>query len=487
MHTIKRFILLPLLLMFGALHAQNFHGIQGSSFAGSLGVHNNPASILSTPNTWDLTLLAFQLKSSTNAFVIKNYSLLSSPANSAYTITGGDFSRFANLNFNLQLLNARIALSRTKAIAFGANIRGYTRVKTSEFNFVDTLHNAADFFKQNENQSQNPMSGDGTSSSWLELFGTYSQTIFDNTVNRLNAGVTVKVSRGVSGAFTRVRNQGFNTIPAGGENMYTLKQTAASYSYSSNYDLWKDDKDTKQNMKDFLKHTQGGVSLDFGFEYIIKSQAIPSIFDGDYYYDYDWKIGASLLDVGVSQFKPSSYSYNIGVADGTVDDKMLDEKFQGIESAQQFNDSMLSMATAGAAQIQDVYRIINPVRIVLNVDKPLGNDFYVNGELSINLSQLAGNKRLYVKEINLLTVTPRWETKRWGVYLPIIYNTEKQFWIGGAFKAGPLLFGVHNWANIFAKDKMQNGGGYIALVIRSFNMTSSKADKHYDCPPDVNR
>ena len=483
MLRIKRLILLPLLLMFGALFAQNFHGIQGSSYSGSLGVHNNPASILATPYKWDLTILAFQLKSSTNAFVIKNYSLLSSPANSAYTLTAGDFSRFANLNFNLQLLNARIALSRTKSIAFGANVRGYSRIKTSEYNFVDTLHNAADFFKLNLDQTDKPMSGDGTSSNWIELFATYSQTVFDNSINRLNAGATLKVSRGVSGAYARVRNEGFNANSSGGENIYTLKQTAASYSYSSNFDVFEGNKDSKQNIKDFLRQTETGISMDFGLEFIIKSQSVPSIFDADYYYDYDWKISGSLLDVGVNQFRPSQYSYNVGINDGTVDDKTLDQKFQGIKSAQQFTDSMLSIATAGAAQIQQSYKVINPVRIVLNVDRNLGNDFYLNGELSINLSQLAGKNRLFIKEINLLTVTPRWETKRWGVYLPITYNTEKQFWIGGAFKAGPLLFGVHNWANIFAKDKMQNGGGYIALVFRSSDLTTSKADKRYDCPP----
>ena len=483
MQRIKRYTLLPLLLFFGIVNAQNFHGVQGSSFAGSLGVHNNPASIVNTPYKWDLTLFAFQLKSSTNAFVIKNYSLLSSPANSVYTLTPGNFSRFSNLNFNAQLLNARIALGRKKAIAFGANIRGHGRANTSDYNFVDTLHNWGDFFKLNQNQSQNPLSGDLTSSSWLELFGTYSQTIFDDQISRLNAGITVKISRGISGAYTRVRNEGFQTSTSGTENIYTLNKTAVSYSYSSNYDLWKDDKETKQNLKDFLQQTEGGASFEFGVEYLIKSQGVPTIYDGDFYYDYDWKIGASFLDIGISQFKPSPYSYNIGISAGTVNNRMLDEKFYRIESAQAFKDSMVSIATAGAAQIQQKYKIINPARFVLNVDRSLGNDFYVNGELSINLSSLAGKQRLYMKEMNLLTVTPRWETKRWGVYLPIIFNTEKQFWIGGAFKAGPLLLGWHNWANIFAKDKMQNGGGYIALVIRSFDMTPAKSDKRYDCPP----
>jgi len=83
----------------------------------------------------------------------------------------------------------------------------------------------------------------------------------------------------------------------------------------------------------------------------------------------------------------------------------------------------------------------------------------------------------------MLTLTPRWEKKRLGAYLPVQVTTDGRFWIGGAFKAGPLLMGVHNWANVFSKSKMQNGGFYIALVIRPGNSFRDKEDKQYSCPP----
>ncbi len=40
--------------------AQNYHAMEGSPFAGSLGVANNPASIVNTPYPWDVTLFSFQ-------------------------------------------------------------------------------------------------------------------------------------------------------------------------------------------------------------------------------------------------------------------------------------------------------------------------------------------------------------------------------------------------------------------------------------------
>jgi hypothetical protein len=69
------------------------------------------------------------------------------------------------------------------------------------------------------------------------------------------------------------------------------------------------------------------------------------------------------------------------------------------------------------------------------------------------------------------------------------FNTKEQFWLGGAIKAGPLLLGVHNWANLFSKNKMQNGGAYLALVIRpgASSSSSARTDKRLNCPKVGNR
>ena len=85
------------------------------------------------------------------------------------------------------------------------------------------------------------------------------------------------------------------------------------------------------------------------------------------------------------------------------------------------------------------------------------------------LVSLAGKKSFYTRDINLLAITPRYEDRLLGFYLPMTFNTNYQFWIGGAFRFGPLLLGIHNWGNLFAKNKMQNGGGYLALTFRPGN------------------
>jgi hypothetical protein len=462
------------------IKGQNYHGVQGSSFAGSLGVSNNPSAIVNTLYPWDVTLFAIQLKSATNAYTINDYSLLSSTKNTNTQANSGNYARFADLNFNINLLNTRIALNPRRVIAFGLNVRGYGSLKTGPYQFIDTLHNITQFLNLNPDNSV--YHADFSHSSWLEAFATYGQTIWDDNLQRFNAGITLKAMRGISGAFVQLQNGAFPFTPNGTRPMYTLKSLSARYGYSYNYDEWQNTKSTSQNIMDFVNNTRGGVSVDLGFEYLIKPQGVKTYFDDEDYYDYDWKIGVSVLDLGHNQYRYGNQSRSFTGPAVSITDSILDPKFTSVSSLSKLNDSIASVVL-GFSQTAGKFKVQNPTRLVVNMDRNLGNDFYMNAELSINLGKsLSGSDALYSRELTLLTCTPRWETKRWGVYLPVLYNGDREFWVGGAFKAGPLIVGFHNWANVFSKNKMQNGGGYIAVVIHPGGTTKPKTDKRLECP-----
>jgi hypothetical protein len=464
------------------IHSQNYHAIQGSPFAGSTGVMNNPASISSTPYPWDITLMGVQMKTSTNAVELHNFSYLHSNDTIGIKILEGNFSRFANISYNLNILNVRITLNRNSSIAFGANLRSYLNLSTSPFQFVDTLHGSGTFFSQNQGNSN--ISMDDYHSGWLELFGTYSRTLIDNPIGRLNAGATLKLSRGASGGFVSMRNLNFTQSIQNNQPLYTLTSGSLQYGYSANYDQINKANSTSRNLHDFLAYSEGGLSFDLGAEYLLKNQEVRTAFDDDDFYDYDWKFGAALLDIGANQFKYGKESRSANGFKTIVTNEVLDAKFDSsITSLPTFNDSLATIMNTGTPPGK--FTILNPMRLVLNADHALSGGFYINAEMSLNFPTGIFQKYYRVNEMNFLTLTPRWETSNLGVYLPIQFNSNSQFWIGGAFKAGPLLIGVHNWSNIFSKNKSANGGGYLALVIRSPRKNESKRDKKLDCPPGL--
>ncbi len=466
------------LSVFFSAAAQNYHAVQGSSYAGSLGIMNNPSSMLSTPYSWDLTLAGAQFKSSTNIITIHDFSLLSPSKKSSYSINQGDFERKGRTSFNVNLLNGRIALDRRTAIGFGINIRGIGRVRTDPFNFHDSITSVRDFFSVNP--TNRPLAGEFIGSSWIEIFGSYARTVWDRPDSRLNAGLTLRASRGLSGAYAQLENVRFQSHTQGSYEYFTLQSGRLSYGYSSNYDRIDDNKNTHQNARDFLSYTEGGAAIDLGAEYFIKSGAVPA-YDEDDYYDYEWRIGLSLLDLGLNQYKYGMESATASGMQPNITDSALEQKFMDINSLAEANDSLATVVQT-FSQLAGKFSVMNPTRLVVNVDRFLYDAFYINAEVSINLSSLAGNKYHHVEELNFITLTPRWETKNLGLYLPIQVTAAGNFWVGGAFKAGPLLFGVHNWANIFSKDKIQSGGAYMALVIRPGKIIEQKKDRRLNCP-----
>ena len=307
MKKIVVFTCLLALVLHTPARAQNYHAVEGSPFAGSLGVANNPASILSTPYPWDITVFSFQLKNSTNAVVIHNFSLISSPDSSKYQFTQGNHTRYFNFNFNVHLLNARIALNRHAAIAFGANLRGYGIGKSSAFGYNDTLHNLTEFF--NINNGNLPFSANVVSSTWIELFATYSKTIRDDETGRLNLGFTLKAMRGISGGFAQLTGGSVQSVPFGNQIAYTLNGGAAKYGYSSNYDTWQSSRSTGQNLNQFLGNSRGGAGDRPGRRILCKDPGHKGLrHDDDDYYDYT---------IGRSGFQPASTLAKTNINTGT--------------------------------------------------------------------------------------------------------------------------------------------------------------------------
>ena len=462
-------------------NAQDYQAVKGSSFAGALTVADNPASILSTPYPWDITVFSAQLKNTSNAISFDNFSYLHHGDTLGYHWANGDLPRrYAAVNFNVHLLNVRLDLGRKQAISFGANLRGYTAARTGKFNYNDTLANMNQFFNINQNTT---FQGDLASSNWLELYGTYSRTLLDDEKGRLNGGITLKAQRGVGGVYAQMNGGTVNRSIENSLTVYSVAAGNAKYGYSSNFDYWNTSHSTTQNLKDVISHTRSGASFDLGFEYLVKPQYVQIYGDPDDYYDYTWKLGAALLDVGENVYVYGSQSRQAGSPNSNATDVQLNEKFDNNGTLAQFNDSLATIVNS-ISRPTGRFHIYNPARFNFNVDRLLPQHFALNADLTLNLGGNNKGKMLFTKDITLLAVTPRWETKSLGGYLPIQVTTDGRVWVGGAFKAGPLLLGVHNWANLFSKTKTQNGGFYLAMVIRPGKGWKIKEEKHYTCPTD---
>ncbi|HEY8388141.1 MAG TPA: hypothetical protein VIK74_06030, partial [Parasegetibacter sp.] len=193
---------------------------------------------------------------------------------------------------------------------------------------------------------------------------------------------------------------------------------------------------------------------------------------------YNWKIGLAILDIGKNQYQHSPNSLKFAGFHAGVEDEVLQRKFESITDIADLKDSLRTVANISTPG--GIFGIRMPTRIVLNIDKHIHQHLYVHASLSANLNSVFNTEKFSTKELDMLTITPRWERERIGVFMPWQLNSQGQLWPGLAVKAGPFFFGLHKMSWIWNKKSMPNGGFYLGATFKKWNKRNK--DEYSDCP-----
>jgi hypothetical protein len=448
------------------LRAQGYQALHGSSLTGSTAVFNNPAASVNSAYKWDLTLFSTQVKLSNNSAYLKNFPSTTA-GGTELTLKDGPQSRFLHTNLDMSLFNILYKIDNQHAVNFGVRARTYSHFKTTPFQYNDSVNSFHSFLIANRTIPY--LQGFGTHTGWLEADLNYSQVLMETDHSKLSGGFTLQIMKGMSGAYFKLNKISYLENKTATDTSFSFTGGGAAMAYSSNYD--------QSSFKDVLKNSLGSFGLSMGIEYMTYNPEENSA--GNHNLNYDWKIGVSLMDLGANSFSPSIASGQYFNPANNLSDADLDRKFAGVQDSKEMKDSLNTMF-ATSTDITDNYSISNPTRLIVNIDKNFGKNLYVNGELSMNFYSTSNPAKLRTRELNLLTITPRWETIGLGAYLPVQYNTQGQLWVGIAVKLGPLVVGFHDLTTLLKKDPLVNGGGYLLLSIHPFN--KRKIIGKMDCP-----
>ena len=455
-------------LCFGSsTFAQSYKPTYGSAFAGSTSIFNNPASSVNQSFKWEATILSAQANVNSNAFYIQNDSI---------GIHEGMFPKYFHGNVDVNLLNLLFKPNNKQAFSVGIRARTFNHIKTEPLMASTGIKSMHDFFMLNR---QTPyLEAFLTHSGWLEGNFNYAQEIFRNQKSTLTAGLTLQINKSISGAYATVNKLSYLESTNGIDTLYTLTAGGSSFGYSSNYD--ETIAGTANTGTDFIKKGKTNMGLSIGAEYLLYNTEAHS-FQTNHALNYALKIGVSIMDIGGVSYKNSVTSsiFN-GVRPG-MNDPLISRKTTGIANSDQLRDSLATIF-ATTTQMPETFTVAKPTRFNLNIDKPLGNDFYINADLTVNMHASAGLNKRRVRDLNLITVTPRYETLHLGVYIPVQYNTQGQLMVGGAIKLGPLTVGVHRLRWLTNSSNMSNasGGGYVMLSVHPISLKKIKTI--IDCP-----
>ncbi len=473
------FLLNCTLVLIGTLpaKAQSYHAINGSPYAGATAMYTNPASTVNSAYKWDVTLFSIQATISNNAFVINNSSLLN-PNPSGFFINNGLQQRHFNTNADANLLNARFAIDDKSAVALGFRLRTYNQGQSLPFNYNDTITTLQSFL--HSNNAVNYLSGSLTSAAWAEVNFNYSRVIFQTESSSLSAGITLSYLRGLSGAYASISRAHYIEKQKNGASYYIFDQGGVAAMYSDTYLITGNS--NSQSVSSFLKKALPSLGLDIGAEYLIKPENDKND-NPAAGADYGWKIGVSIMDIGRNKFNPIDGSFTANGPNNNLTDTGVINKLGAVQNIRDLRDTSRALFNTLNA-LQNKFTIPRPARLIISLDRNLGSNFFVNAECSFNFYSAKAERGISTTEINLFTVTPRWETSAWGFYLPVQYNNLGQLWAGAAIKLGPLLVGVHDldffkWLK--TGTQTYNGGGYILLSVHPFIHKERHVDVD-DCP-----
>lgn len=487
-----RIILTSLVLSFSFFisFSQDFLGYSNSNYAGVSGIDLNPATIADSRYKFDMTLVGF-------SFNIANNYLGLNQAGYKY-LRSGDTSEFKKelylterinsdrksvfLSHQLVLPSFMLTLSPKHAIAFNVRERTFLNIDGLEPELAHQLYmelqDTANWTKRftNERASIQAMT-------WIEYGATYARVLKDDGDKFLKAGARVKFLQGMFAAYTYIENFDYAFE---NDSMMTINNTHVNFGYSETFTL-------DSNMAKFQFGSKPSFGFDLGavYEWRPDHETYKYDMDGEKGLTmrnknkYKLRAGFSVLDIGAVKFEKSTLGdFDANIKDWRIDTLQADSTMNPMDGvadilATQFQKS----ETKGA------FKMNLPTALSLQVDYNIWKDFYANFTTYYAFKFSKNTDKVH--DLTTFSLTPRWDWKWFGVFIPVSYNTYRNLNLGLSARLGPLIVGTNNLAPFLGNKDIFSADFHFLLKIPIFykipkdkdkDKISNKKDKCKDIP-----
>jgi hypothetical protein len=410
--------------------AQNqFDGIRSSQYLGVKSVFFNPANIAENPYRWDLNFFtlgagAGDLNVSFNIKTLKN-----KMGNQTDSMLFGSNAKAASAYAGIDIMGPGFMLNISKktSIAFTTRARVMVNIHDIDGKLVNAI--------QSGNNTNLPytIASTGnqfvTANGWTDFGISLGQVLVEDGHHLLKAGITLKYLAGYSNNYLQL-NQVSGTANQDANGTYLTAANGTVNIGEAGVDL------SKLNGNNALQFKGRGAGTDIGFVYEYREVQNKK---NKHAQNYKFKISLSLLDAGSIGYKanPSytaGYLVNISDTQKFYLNSLKDSSLSGIKNALGQSPYFKNLN-----QGTNSYRVGLPTTLEGNMDLNLVNNFYLNLDGRLAFHNFNKYSNPYYQ--NNLTFTPRYESRYFGVYLPLNVNNLTGFNAGIGFRAGPFFFG----------------------------------------------
>lgn len=500
----KKIFIIFLLLSAFKLQSQDYQGFHTSSFAGVYGLNFNPAEIGDSRLKFHMNLIGLDVKASNNYVWLRgesftNPDLFNDPKfkekNTGERLNGNDKEGYFSTKINMPLsfmysINSKNAIAVSWNTNFLGNFDGVSETLARfAYNNKDTnLYRLT----SNEYFNTNIMS-------WMDIGVTYSRELINSGNHNLRGAMTLKYNQGLASIY--MFGQDAEIKIRDKEHLSYVNGTfAAGASYLPVMDDNGSNPTTGQFIDSFMANRRGGWGGDLGFvyehrdptenyQYQMNCKTVTRNDQGK----YKFKLGFSITDLGYVRFKRSAYNTHSGFFADSAKARDIDlNAFKAIKDGMDvLQDTLANYNMFLYKSNQEDIEMLTPTRINLYGDYRFHKWFYVNFTASMAPWRRNGNGTTH--HITEFSITPRFEMKWLGVYLPLSTNHSGYFKMGTVVRLGPLVIGTNDITPILSPSReVYAGNVYMNLSIpimqkgkardKDKDGTSNRKDKCKDKP-----
>lgn len=460
----KIIIFFVLINGFYHLGAQSYIGFLTDNYAGINSVIVNPANIVDSRFQTDINLMGVSAFGGNDYY---NMNIFKAIRNDNYDFEQTErfhpkFNNNGEANVDVMGPSFMFNINNNNAVGI------FTRART--FININGV-NGQGLYAIGEEEQDYIMSRDnfnGFGQAWAEVGISYAKVLINDRVNFLKGGLSAKYLRGAGSSHVAAKK--VSIIYDADGSLHSNGGTTGSFTTAGQVVLGRSDDFEGESYEYKLPIASSGFGFDIGFVYEWRPnhrdyrprKVWPDRLTYKEQNKYKLKIGLSITDIGFIDYKN-------GMQDifDVTNTNVSEEAF---ENADGFYDALTDLYTLTNSSIG--YSTVLPTAFHFNADWSFSNNFYLN--VNTDLSLTSKNKLNKSTISDIISLTPRYESKWFSFYMPFSIIQYVGFEAGAGLRFGPLYVGSGSLFTNVLSDKSKGANFYAGLKMPLFHGSVDK-------------
>ncbi|MEZ4968769.1 MAG: DUF5723 family protein [Flavobacteriaceae bacterium] len=446
----KSILVAFLILITTAVNGQSYIGFGTDNYNGVHGLISNPANIVDSRFKTDINLIGASGLLGNDYYSAKFGDVFKDDFD--FDVDGTKSPKNANNAYgNVDILGPSFMFNINSRNSLAVFTRGRVFFNLNDIN-GDTYDNISNEFDENEDFNVNEGDYQISANAWAETGITYATVLLNQEQHFLKGGISLKYLMGYGNAYSSGKNIIID-YDADGSGTTGSIDSQGEIAYGNSNNITNDFEDYE------FEKSADGFGMDLGFIYEWRPHFADYTVtdkDGNPYAPkdinkYKLKFGLSLTDLGSLKYEGTENAYDIT-------NSISEDDFDNEEGFEDKLNNLYTQIRSGNAS-----KAVLPTALHLNADWNINNHFYLNLNTDLSLTSKSNPNTNSIA--NIVSLTPRFESKWFSFYSPISYIENLGVQWGAGFRAGPLYIGSGSILTVLTSDNSKGADVYAGLKI----------------------